>query len=210
MQEKEVLLREIHHRVKNNMQVISSLLNLQCDKVENEQERQALFESQQRIIAMSMIHETLYSSQYLSSIDLSVYLKNLVHHLQGVYCANTGINIILELDEVELGLEQAVPCGLIINELVTNAYKHAFPGDSKGTIKIRLHPSDEREVILEVIDDGVGFASDPDPENSSSLGLILVTGLLKHQLKGSLNVSNEGGAAFTIRWPLPEKKGEVA
>ena len=210
LQEKEVLLREIHHRVKNNMQVISSLLNLQCDKVENEQERQALFESQQRIIAMSMIHETLYSSQYLSSIDLSVYLKNLVHHLQGVYCANTGINIILELDEVELGLEQAVPCGLIINELVTNAFKHAFPGDSKGTIKIRLHPSDEREVILEVIDDGVGFASDPDPENSSSLGLILVTGLLKHQLKGSLNVSNEGGAAFTIRWPLPEKKGEVA
>jgi two-component sensor histidine kinase len=192
------------------MQVISSLLSLQADRVENEQVRQALLESQQRIIAMAMIHETLYSSQNLATIDLSAYLKSLVHHLQAVYSTQADVRIILELDKVELGIDQAVPCGLIINELITNSFKHAFPGGSKGTIQIKVHLVNNREVVLEVSDNGVGLTPDLDLGNPSSLGLRLIQGLLKHQLKGSLDVAIEGGTAFTLRWPLPDGKGESA
>ena len=210
LQEKEVLLREIHHRVKNNMQVISSLLTLQAERVENEHVRQALIESQQRIIAMAMIHETLYSSQNLATIDLSAYLKSLVHHLEAAYSSQADVSIALELDKVELGIDQAVPCGLIINELITNSFKHAFPGGSKGTIQIKVQLINDREVVLEVSDDGVGLPPGLDLGNPSSLGLRLVQGLLKHQLKGSLDVAIVGGTAFTLRWPLPDGKGESA
>ncbi len=208
LQEKEVLLREIHHRVKNNMQVISSLLNLQADRVENEQVRQSLVENQQRIIAMSMIHEALYSSQNLSIVDLSAYLKNFVSHLQGVFSDQAGIHITLELNKIELDIDQAVPCGLIINELITNAFRHAFPDGRKGTIQIKVHQVNEKEVVLVVSDNGVGLISGLDIENPSSLGLRLVQGLIEHQLKGRLDVVIEGGTAFTLRWPLPDKKGE--
>jgi two-component sensor histidine kinase len=211
LQEKEVLLREIHHRVKNNMQVISSLLNLQADRVENEQVRQALLENQQRIIAMAMIHEALYSSENLSIIDLSAYLKNLVSHLQGVFSDQAGIRITLELNKIELGIDQAVPCGLIINELVTNAFRHAFPDGRKGTIRIKVYLDSDREFVLEVSDNGVGLTPELDLENPSSLGLRLIQGLLKHQLNGSLVASSlDQGTAFTLRWPLLEGKGKSA
>jgi PAS domain S-box-containing protein len=210
LQEKEVLLREVHHRVKNNMQVISSLLSLQAERVEDEQVRQALLESQQRIVAMAMIHEALYSGQDLAAIDLSAYLKSLVSHLQGVYSSQADVRITLELDKVELGIDQAVPCGLIINELITNSFKHAFPRGSKGTIQIKIYRVNEEEMALEVSDNGVGLTSDLDLGDPSSLGLRLVQGLLKHQLKGSLDVAIEGGTAFTLRWPLPGGKGGSA
>jgi two-component sensor histidine kinase len=177
--------------------------------VENEQVRLALLESQQRIVAMAMIHETLYSGQNLAAIDLSAYLETLVHHLQGVYSSQADVRITLELDRVDLGIDQAVPCGLIINELITNSFKHAFPVGSKGTIQIKIYLANGKEVVLEVSDNGVGLTADPDLGNFSSLGLRLVQGLLKHQLKGSMDVAIEGGTAFTLRWPLPLGKEEV-
>jgi len=204
LQEKEVLLREIHHRVKNNLQVISSLLYLQASRVENAQVRQVLFDSQQRIHSMAMIHEVLYSSQQLAAVDLSDYLKRLVNHLQDVFNTRANIRIVLELDKVELDINQAVPCSLILNELITNAFKHAFPGRIQGTIQIKLHLLNDREAFLEVRDNGVGFSADSDPGKPASLGLMLVQRLLKKQLKGSLNVASEAGATFTLRWPLPD------
>ncbi len=203
LQEKEVLLREIHHRVKNNMQVISSLLHLQASRVKHEQARQALIESQQRILAMAMIHETLYGGQNLATIDLCAYLKRLVHYLQGAYGTQADIRFCLELDPVELDINQAVPCSLILNEIITNAFKHAFPDGKKGTVRIKLHSVNDREVLLEISDNGVGITADPDLGNPATLGLMLVQRLLKKQLKGSLSMVSEGGTAFTLRWPLP-------
>jgi PAS domain S-box-containing protein len=208
LQEKEILLREIHHRVKNNMQVVSSLLNIQAEKTGNEQVRQSLIESRQRILAMAMIHETLYSGNNLAAIDISTYVKALVNHLQGFYNAQSNVSIALELENVELGIDQAVPCGLIINELITNAFKHAFPDGRKGLIRITVYRVHLREVVLIVSDNGVGFPPGLDIESSSSLGLRLIYGLLTHQLRGSMVVSTESGASFTLRWPLPNSKGE--
>jgi PAS domain S-box-containing protein len=209
LQEKEVLLREIHHRVKNNMQVISSLLFLQATRAENEDARRPLIESQQRIMAMAMIHETLYGSQNLASIDLFDYLKSLVNHLQGVYNNKNDIRIILELDKVQLDINQAVPCSLILNELLTNAFKHAFPAGGKGTVHIKAYMTHAREVIMEVSDNGVGLPANLDLSNVHSLGLKLIQGLLKKQLKGSLGVITEGGTAFLLRWPMPDEKEKM-
>jgi two-component sensor histidine kinase len=202
LQEKEILLREIHHRVKNNMQVISSLLTLQAEVVKNEQVLQALLDSQQRIIAMAMIHETLYSGQSLAAIELSNYINSLVQHLKMAYSSQAEVKISLEPDKIELDIDQAVPCGLIINELVTNAFKHAFPEGITGTIRIEVHRIDETEMVLIISDNGVGLLPDLEISNTSSLGMRLVQGLLEHQLKGSLDVSIESGTVFTLRWPM--------
>ncbi|MDR3629380.1 MAG: CHASE domain-containing protein [Desulfocapsaceae bacterium] len=210
LKEKEILLREIHHRVKNNMQMISSLLTLQAEAVENEQIRQTFIECQQRIITMAMIHETLYSGNDLSSINLSDYLKRLISHLRGIFSRHTGVQIITELDAIELNIDTAVPCGLIINELLTNAFKHAFLQGDSGLIKIKNHPVGKKELVLEISDNGRGLPADLDFDNPSSLGLKLVKGLLEHQLNGSWNIIDEGGTTFILRWPLPfQKRGET-
>ena len=202
LHEKEVLLREIHHRVKNNMQVVCGLLSLQATRSESEQVRHALNESQQRVYAMAMVHEELYSGQNLSAIDFSEYLKRLVNHLQRTYNNRADIRITLELEKIELDINQAIPCCLIINELITNAFKHAFPAASKGNIHMKLYIANDKEVVLEFSDNGVGIAANIELSKPSSLGLKLVNELLKKQLKGSLDVSTAGRTAFTLRWPL--------
>jgi two-component sensor histidine kinase len=117
----------------------------------------------------------------------------------------------MEMDDIELNIDQAVPCGLILNELITNAFKYAFPGGNKGAIRIKAHlVNDDREFVLEVSDNGMGFTPGLDLKNPSSLGLRLVQGLIAHQLKGSLDVATEGGTVFTLRWPLSGGKGENA
>lgn len=208
LQEKDVLLREIHHRVKNNMQVINSLLNLQARRIESNALRQMLLESQQRITTMAMIHETLYGSANLSRIDLSAYIKNLIFYLSGIFNRLTEIEVIQEIDPVELGIDEAVPCGLIINELVTNAFRHAFPDGRKGTVRIRAHLPNSGEMMIEVTDDGVGLPEDMDLSNFASLGLKLAKGLAEHQLKGSMTIASRGGTAFILRWPLANAEGE--
>jgi len=159
---------------------------------------------------MAMIHETLYGSQNLASIDLSAYLKNLIQHLQGAYSTRGDIRISLELERVELDINQAVPCSLILNELITNAFKHAFPAGRKGMIQIKVYMDNDREVVLELNDNGVGLAANQDLSNPSTLGLRLVQGLLKKQLKGSLDIVKEGGTTFILRWPLPDLTGKSA
>jgi PAS domain S-box-containing protein len=208
LREKEVLLREIHHRVKNNMQVISSLLSLQAERARNQEERQILLESQRRIHSMSMIHQAFYGGRNLSTVDFSTYLESLVYYLEEAYKTEANVHMILEMEPLELGIDQAVPCGLILNELIANAFKHAFPDGRSGTIRIRGYRVDDGEVALEVGDDGAGFPAGLDIENVSSLGLRLVKGLLVYQLKGRLQVAREDGVRFILRWPLPDGKGE--
>lgn len=206
LKEKEILLREIHHRVKNNLQVVVSLLNLQAGHLKNPAMAEALQASQQRIRAMAVIHETLHGSPNLAAIQLSSYLTNLVNQLIGVFTGQTAARITVEADEILLNIDQAIACGLIINELVTNALKYAFPGIAGGRIHVSARLTEDLQVRLAVCDNGVGLSSDFDLSEASSLGLQLVRGLVEHQLAGTCRVEVNGGSAFTIQWPLQPDK----
>jgi PAS domain S-box-containing protein len=200
--EKEALLKEIHHRVKNNMQVVSSLLSLQKGKVSGGPARRAFEESQERLIAMSLIHEKLYQSENLAEISLQDYLQGLIANLGRLYEAEQrGILFQVESGETYLGINNAVPCGLVLNELVSNALKHAFPRGKKGLIKIKAATLADKEVLIEVSDNGVGIAPELNFERLDSLGLGLVKGLVENQLKGSLKMVSGSGTAFIIRFP---------
>ncbi|MBM3240635.1 PAS domain S-box protein [Candidatus Poribacteria bacterium] len=202
LQEKEVLLREIHHRVKNNLQIISSLLGLQSNYVQDKQTLEALNESRSRIRTMSLVHELLYQSENLSRIDFNEYIRNLTGYLfqsvdnLGVITLNINVD-----DDVSLNINTAIPCGLIINELVSNSLKHAFPRDREGKICIAFTgvPTEDNNVAFTLIvsDNGVGFSQNLDFRNPESLGLQLVTALV-NQLKGTIELDRSHGTAFKI------------
>src|SRR5262249_8056693 len=138
--EKEALLREIHHRVKNNLTVISSLLDLQTDAIQDPEVHALLKDSQHRIRSMALIHEQLYRSDDLAWIDFAAYVRDLGTHIADAYCVNTGrVTLAMSLEEVRLNLDTAIPCGLIVQELLSNCFKHAFPGDRAGEIRLALH-----------------------------------------------------------------------
>lgn len=199
LKEKEVLLKEIHHRVKNNMQIISSLLSLQSASIENAKLRTMFREIQNRVKSMALIHEKLYQSEDFASIDFSDCIKILAD--EAVQSYRTDIVVTVDADTVSLGIDTAIPCGLIINELVSNAAKHAFP-DEGGEIVITFH-ADGTAVELTVADNGVGIPGDIDIKTTESLGLSLVTLLAVDQLSGTLDLDRSKGTAFRItfeRW----------
>jgi len=198
LKEKEVLLKEIHHRVKNNLQIINSLLSMQTEAIDDPRVRAALDESRNRIRAMALIHETLYTEGDLGHIEVASYLNRLVNALVRGY-RESGRHVEARLDVptgLSLPLDTAVPCGLIINELVTNSFKYAFPRGSDGHIFVSVECEDERAWTLRVGDDGVGMP-DLDLNNLSSTGLQLVTGLCD-QLEASYRVEHDGGTRWTI------------
>jgi two-component sensor histidine kinase len=196
--EKEVLLKEVHHRVKNNLQVVSSLLALQSRATLEAGARQALLESQARVRAMSLIHQKLYSSTDLARIDFGEYLQNLVEHLIAIYNADPDrISLRVEAMPVRLNIDSAMPCGLIVNELIANALEHAFPDDRKGFIYVRLAQDSDGRIEVSVRDDGVGLPEDLDVRRSRSLGLLLIS-TLASQLGAELRVECAEGAAFTL------------
>jgi PAS domain S-box-containing protein len=200
--EKEALLREIHHRVKNNLQVIVSLLNLQRERVMDPIAQTLLVESQARVRSMALVHEKLYGSKDLGLIDLGDYLRALSSALSHTYGA-VARHLALEVhaDEVRLGIEAAMPCGLLVNELVSNALKHAYPDDRRGTVVISLRL--ERagaELCLEVADDGVGFSEGIDFRRVASLGMQIVVGLTR-QLQGTIELERGAGTRFRVRFP---------
>ena len=201
LQEKETLLLEIHHRVKNNMQVIISLLNLQSASIQDEKVRLLLKESSSRVNAMALIHNFLYQSKSLSQIDLGQYFHSLCSSLVSMYKAS-GVEINVEADHIKLNMDQAIPCGLIINELVSNALKHAFPEKKSGRIRIEARKTDELHYILNINDNGVGLSDEVFQGKMESLGLKLVRGLAENQLGGSLSVSRDQGTSFTIEIPI--------
>jgi PAS domain S-box-containing protein len=201
LREKETLLREIHHRVKNNMQVISSLFNLQGGFIKDENARRMLKEGQLRIRSMALVHEKLYQSRDLSKIDFANYLRSLSAHLFQFFEVDAGrIRMETDLEDVHLDINSAVPCGLLVSELITNALKHAFPEERKGVIGISLHRREEGMVELRVADDGVGFPEAQDFRRTESLGLQIVN-LLVGQLGGAIELDRKNGTSFTIVFP---------
>jgi PAS domain S-box-containing protein len=198
LQEKEVLLKEIHHRVKNNLQIISSLLNLQTQGITDVGTLQAMRDSQARVRSMALIHEKLYQSESLANIEFGEYVKSLANDLFRTYRGQAGrVQLKVQVDEVFLGLDQAVSCGLILNELMTNSLKYAFPNGKSGTIWVELSAGHGRVVSLRVADDGIGIPPDFDIYNAKSLGLQLVNNLAK-QLDAKVDLSTSNGASFLI------------
>jgi len=207
LKEKEILLQEIHHRVKNNIQVISSLLKLQSNNIDDEQVKDALKASQSRVYAMSAIHETLYGAENLSEIDLKPYLSTITKALVQTYSFNQGnVKLNIESDEIRLNIEKASPLGLIINELITNSLKYAFPVDRGGEVVVILETLDHKELKLIIKDDGVGMPVDFDWRNSNTLGLQLVRTLVENQLDGSIDMENENGTKFIINFKIDDVK----
>lgn len=198
LDEKEILLKEIHHRVKNNLQIISSLLNLQTRGIEDSDTLQNLRDSQTRIRSMALIHEKLYQSPSLASIDFGEYVKSLAFDLFQTYRGqSSGIQLEIKADEVLISLDQAVSCGLILNELMTNALKYAFPHGRSGTIWVELQTTAQQILMLRVTDDGVGLPPDFDIFHSKSLGLQLVNNLAR-QLNAEIEVADSSGTSFSI------------
>lgn len=199
LKEKETLLQEIHHRVKNNMQVIISLLNLQAATIQDEKVKTLLKESSSRVNAMALIHNYLYQSSSLSEIDLAEYFESLAGSLVSMY-RTSAVNIQVHADNIKLNMDQAIPCGLIINELISNALKHAFPENKTGQIRIEAIRT-QACYILQISDNGVGLPEEVVDGKMESLGLKLVRGLAENQLGGRMSVSGEQGTRFIIEIP---------
>lgn len=199
--EKEVLLKEIHHRVKNNMQVIISLLRLQAKNVSDTAYLSMLKESQNRIRSMALVHEQLYQTKDLANINIANYVTSLVASLRRSYIQQSDtVQIQTSVEGITMGLESAIPCGLIINELVSNALKYAFPNHRTGLIRIVMAKGDEGNILLEVCDNGVGLPDSIDVKITDSMGLHLVVILAEDQLKGTLEVDTTQGTCFQIRF----------
>lgn len=198
LKEKEVLLREIHHRVKNNMQIISSLLNLQAFQlVDDEIAVDVLKESQNRVKSMAMVHENLYLSPDLTHIAVDDYIKRLVPNIFYSYSImENQIKPNINVENIKLNIETVVPCGLIINELVSNSLKHAFPDGKKGEVKVSLKKMADKYILI-ISDDGIGFPRDLDYKNTDSLGLQLVNNLVK-QINGTISMDTNHGTTFRI------------
>lgn len=206
LHEKEVLLKEIHHRVKNNMQVITSLLSLQSRTIGDGPALAVFQDSQNRVKSMALIHETLYQSKDLSRINFAEYLQKLVAHVSRSYRLRPeAVKISVQVNDISLPIDTAVPCGLIINELASNSLKYAFPGDRKGEIKITFDRT-ATNYVLRVADTGIGLPHDFDPEKGRSLGMKLVR-MLTTQLCGEIEWRNGVGTTFEITFP--EEKGEI-
>lgn len=200
--EKEILLKEIHHRVKNNMQVISSLLDLQADEVKDDAVRGIFQDVIYRVRSMAMVHEKLYQSADLSRVDFADYAQSLLQYLwraQGA--ANGGFQLDLELESILMPVNAAVPCGLILNELFSNALKHAFRGREGGRVTVRLREDGAGRVRLDVCDDGVGLPAGLDWRSAPSLGLRLVQ-MLARQLNATVELESANGTTFTITFEV--------
>ena len=204
LQEKEILLAEVHHRVKNNMQVIISLLNLQASGIEDENLQKVYEESRNRIKSMTLVHEQLYRSREYARIGIGEYIDQLATTLFSTYEVDQRrVQLHIEAENIFIDLERAIPCGLLLNELITNSLKYAFPDGRKGQIWIQFRP-DGDHIILDYRDDGVGLPVDLNLENAQSLGMQLVHLLTIHDLQGSLKFENGGkqGVQFFISFPL--------
>ena len=198
LEEKEALLKEVHHRVKNNLQMISSLLNLQAARVTDRTAYELLGESRNRIRAMALVHENLYRAGNFARVPMSTHIQGLCAHLiRGYGLSEHRVELTTDVDEVELDLDRAISVGLIISELVSNALKHAFPDARAGSVRVELKLLEERQYALAVIDDGVGLPPDRDDGNAGSLGLQLVNDLTQ-QLHGRIAVKRGSGTNFTV------------
>lgn len=205
LKDKEMLMKEIHHRVKNNLMVISSLLSLQSKYIKDEESKELFKESQNRAQSMALIHERLYRSIDMKSIDFADYIRSLTRDLFKTYSTQLGkIKLKMDVENVEIDIDNVVPLGLIINEMVTNSLKYAFPDDKDGSISINFHKKKD-EYQLEVSDDGIGIDPEFELEKSDSLGMMLINSLT-HQIGGELELERSPGTTFRIKFKDPEFK----
>jgi PAS domain S-box-containing protein len=201
LSEKDALLKEVHHRVKNNLQIITSLLRLEATRLPDPEIREVILDMQRRVRSMSLLHETVYQSDSLAGINMVMYFHNLTRQVLNTMSArHTRIQPELEIAPVDLDIEQAIPCGLLLNELLSNACKHAFDPDRPGQIRVCLSKKDTGHFVLDVTDNGKGLPSDFQQRRKSSLGLQLVEDLTR-QLNGTLDIQSDGGTAFRITFP---------
>ncbi len=197
--EKDALLREIHHRVKNNLQIIISLLSLQSKYFNDERIHGFFKDYVNQVKSMAMIHEKMYQSQDLSSIDFNNYLHGLVSQLSSSYKKDPKINVYIDSQDISLNVETAIPCGLIINELLTNSLKHAFPYSRKGEIRLELSSCVENKFTIRISDNGVGIPENIQFPDKGSFGFRMVDSLVK-QIGGTLELNKEEGTCFTIEF----------
>jgi PAS domain S-box-containing protein len=198
LREKELLLKEVHHRVKNNMQIISSLLNIQSRHVKDKKYRELFKKSQNRIHSMALVHEKLYKSKDLARIDFAEYIRNLATHLLLSYNSKPEtVKLKIDANDIYLEVDKAIPCAQIANEIITNALLYAFPEGEGGEINIDFHRDKKGNYTLAISDNGVGIPRDRDYRSTDSLGLLLVSGLTK-QLNGELKLDNSRGTKYTI------------
>ena len=197
-EQKEIMLREIHHRVKNNLAIVISLLDLQMRNNPNRDLRRIIRDIELRIRSMALIHEHLYRSENLDRVPLANYLHSLATIITGAFSGHR-INLVTALDTTDVSIETALPLGLIANELLTNAFKYAFPAQTEGEIRVELHNSNDEEFMLQIHDNGVGLPPDFSLDSTHSLGMFIVK-LLVEQLDGKLEISREEGTTFRIRF----------
>ncbi|MEJ2576030.1 MAG: histidine kinase dimerization/phosphoacceptor domain -containing protein, partial [Gammaproteobacteria bacterium] len=199
--EKETLLREIHHRVKNNLQVVHSLLSLQLEPGNDGHTASLLEDARQRVKTIALVHETLYQSDNLADVEALAFIRRITDNVARIFHNSAaGIRLLTEADDLRLDIDQAIPLGLVINELVTNAFKYAFAGRTAGTIRISLRHADQGEWVLEVADDGGGLPPGLDLGKPTTLGLMLVQALVG-QLRGKVEVTGRPGTRFSARFP---------
>lgn len=200
LEEKELLLKEIHHRVKNNLLVVASLLDWQTNCIEDQKIIKMFENSQDRVYSMALIHEQLYKFHDLKRLNLAHYINDLVDKLSDSYdIGETGIKFLINTEDVIINVETAHPCGLMINELIANSLEHAFPQkqDNENIISLNLKKETEDKIVLSIVDNGIGFPENFDPEQSESLGLQLVYTLIE-QLNGELKLDRTNGTSFNI------------
>ncbi len=199
LREKDMLLMELHHRVKNNLQLISSLLQLQQRYIKDEHAVNVFKESQNRIMTIAVVHEEIYHSKDFANVDLKEYLVKLTKNLSRFYQGNSDrIKLTVSLENIVFGIERAVSCGLLVNELLSNTFKYAFPNQEKGEVRISLKPLDQETLELVFSDNGVGVPQDVDFLKAGTLGFRLVHILAEKQLNGTVELKREGGTLIRI------------
>jgi PAS domain S-box-containing protein len=201
LREKEVLLSEIHHRVKNNFEIISSLLDISSMQAEETENQNLWGDARARIHSMALIHDQLYQSDRFDRIHIGKQVQNMLDYLSHIYAGNgRKITSVIELSDVYLSVKQAIPCALVLNELISNAFKHAFRKKKKGTVRISITTPNNTTVLVKVIDDGDGFPEKTDGSSQNGLGLKMARHLVSGQLKGDIAIRNDGGTEISIRF----------
>ena len=201
LSEKEVLLSEIHHRVKNNFEIISSFLDMSSMQTENKEIQNLWGDTRARIHSMALIHDQLYQNDRFDQIDMERHVRNMLDHLSHIYAGNEkGITSVIEPSEVYLSVNQAIPCSLVLNELIANAFKYAFKKRRKGAVRVSINNSTDDTVLMRVKDDGDGIPEGIDFNNAKGLGLKLVRYLVDGQLNGEMRVNNYGGTEICIEF----------
>jgi two-component sensor histidine kinase len=202
LKEKDVLLKEVHHRVKNNLQIIASLLDMSKRRAGRPETVDLLNEALAKIYTMSLIHSQLYQSDRFDEINMGKNIRDLVNQLSQFYLRDRNIGLSIQAPDIYLSVTQALPCALVVNELVSNAFKYAFKGKDSGKIEIRLKKLAHERISLKIMDNGVGIPVDIDIYNTETLGFKLVRNLIIKQLKGKFKITCDGGTTIDIEFPI--------